>query len=161
RFPVSCVCHCNDCRTATGALLNFCLLSVLDWVSISLQPREPQQISAIVPEYIPAKEVFTSTFQPPPNSFLSVFESNKERLRAFCGRCGTSLFYFAHPMPEGWEPMLDIWTGTIDRADLEEGWMKVERHVWVEKGVDWVNNIACEGSGGVPKHPIYKVDGVM
>lgn len=54
--------------------------------------------------------------------------------------------------------MLDIWLGTVDREVLEKEWMKPERMLWCEKGVTWIREFARNGAGGVPEHPLTKID---
>ena len=57
-------------------------------------------------------------------------------------------------MPEGWPQMLDFLMGTIDREYLEREELRVERHVWWDKGVGWVKEMFEEGDAGLPKHPL-------
>lgn len=64
-------------------------------------------------------------------------------------------------MPEGWPEMLDILLGTIDREDLERAELRPERHVWWEKGIDWVRALFSEGDGKMPKHPLAKLTDVV
>lgn len=64
-------------------------------------------------------------------------------------------------MPEGWPEMLDILMGTIDREDLERAELRPERHVWWEKGIDWVKKLFSGGDGEMPKHPLAKLTDVV
>ena len=57
--------------------------------------------------------------------------------------------------------MLDIWLGTVDREDLEQGYMRPERMMWCEKGVPWIRELARSGAGGIPEHPLTKIDQVI
>lgn len=56
--------------------------------------------------------------------------------------------------------MLDIWLGTVDRDDLEKEWMRPERMLWCEKGIDWIRDMARNGAGGVSEHPGRNIDEV-
>ena len=64
-------------------------------------------------------------------------------------------------MPEGWPDMLDILMGTIDREDLENPDLRPERHVWWEKGIEWVKTLFSDGDGGMPKHPLARLTDVV
>ncbi|KAK4504268.1 hypothetical protein PRZ48_005184 [Zasmidium cellare] len=57
--------------------------------------------------------------------------------------------------------MLDIWLGTVDRSDLEQDFMRPERALWCAKAVPWVAEMARSGNGGIPEHPLTKIDKVM
>ena len=57
--------------------------------------------------------------------------------------------------------MLDILTGTIDREDLQRAELRPERHVWWEKGIEWVKTLIGEGDGGMPKQPLVKLIDVV
>lgn len=168
RFPFVCICHCNDCRRATASILPFYICSPTAQVSASCVPRsvssdQPQAARLeyenhdVKEAWLPADEVF----KPWPggsNTFLSSYPSSEGRTRFFCGRCGTNLAYTVHPMPGGWPEMLDILLGTVDREDLETGWLEPERHLWWDCGVDWIRNFATTGAGGLEKHPSYKTN---
>lgn len=54
--------------------------------------------------------------------------------------------------------MLDIWLGTVDREDLEKDYMSPERMMWCEKGVPWIRKLSQVGAGGIPEHPLTKID---
>lgn len=56
--------------------------------------------------------------------------------------------------------MIDIPLGTVDRKDLEQDYMKPERALWCEKGILWVREMARNGAGGIPEHPLTKIDKV-
>ena len=64
-------------------------------------------------------------------------------------------------MPEGWPEMLDILMGTIDREDLEREELRVERHVWWDKGIGWIRDLFSGGDGGMPKHPLVRLTDVV
>ena len=65
------------------------------------------------------------------------------------------------PEEWGWPRMLDILLGTVDREDLEEEYMRPERMIWCEKGVPWIRQLARNGAGGIPEHPLSKIDKVV
>lgn len=54
--------------------------------------------------------------------------------------------------------MLDIWLGTVDREDLEKDYMSPERMLWCDMGVPWIRKLATSGGGGMPCHPLTKID---
>ena len=64
-------------------------------------------------------------------------------------------------MPEEWPEILDILMGTIDWENLERVELRPERHVWWEKGIEWVKTLFSEGDGGMPKHPLVKLTDVV
>lgn len=39
--------------------------------------------------------------------------------------------------------------------------MRPERALWCEKAVPWVAEMARNGHGGIPEHPLTKIDKVM
>ncbi|MCJ1244329.1 hypothetical protein MMC30_001527 [Trapelia coarctata] len=171
RLPLVCVCHCNDCRRATGSILPFFICSPIAVVSISCLPQTTpsDQLDAAKAggdsheargPWVPASAVF----KPSPeasDTFLAGYNSSEGRTRFFCGRCGTHLAYAAKPMPEGWPDMLDIVLGTFDRGDLETGWLEPERHLWWDYGVGWVKGFATQGAGGIDKHPSHDVSNLV
>lgn len=56
--------------------------------------------------------------------------------------------------------MLDLWSATIDREDLEKEYMVPERMVWCHYAIPWIRKLAQEGAGGIPEHPLTKIDKV-
>ena len=174
RLPFIVICHCNDCRRAVGGLTLAGICNPTAFVHIALLPRSsplpPLQQTRLEPPdqdaqltWIPAPEVFrpNGVFAPPPDSFLTAYKPSEGVTRTFCARCGTNVTYSRHPMPEGWPAMLDILMGTIDRADLERVELRPERHVWWEKGIEWVKTLFSEGDGGMPKHPLARLTDVV
>ena len=65
------------------------------------------------------------------------------------------------PVEWNWPAMLDIWLGTVDREDLENDYMKPERMMWCEKGIPWIRELARNGAGGIPEHPLTKIDKIV
>lgn len=47
------------------------------------------------------------------------------------------------------------------RSDLEKDFMRPERALWCAKAVPWVAEMARNGNGGIPEHPLTKIDKVM
>lgn len=47
------------------------------------------------------------------------------------------------------------------RSDLEKEFMRPERALWVAKAVPWIAEMARCGNGGIPEHPLTKIDKVM
>ena len=62
------------------------------------------------------------------------------------------------PLECGWPAMIDIWLGTVDREDLEKDYMAPERMLWSAKGIPWVRRLTQSGAGGIPVHPLTKID---
>ena len=174
RLPFIVVCHCNDCRRASGTLTLAGICNPTEFLRISLLPRssplpslqqtrvEPQNDDAERP-WVPARDVFkpSNVLIAPSDSFLASYKPSEGVTRTFCARCGTNVTYSRHPMPEGWPEMLDILMGTVDREDLERDELRPERHVWWDKGIGWVRALFSEGDGGMPKHPLAKLTDVI
>jgi len=160
-FPVVLTDHCNDCRRAIGSILPVWICVPTEMMSCSLQPISTTQgrdsVSSEVEQWVPA----TDLFQQGPHSenyWLRFYKSSENATRTFCGRCGTSLTYAISPsMGDGWPDLFDVVLGTIDRKDLENGWMAPDRHCWVECEIPWV---AALTSGGpkLPRHLTYKLN---
>lgn len=153
RIPFIAIDHCNDCRRASGALLPMALITEAATAELSFNAG-PWQSSL---------DLWSSQLSDlQSNSTLGHYSSSKDRNRWFCLKCGTMLFYTisegAVPAEWGWPTMLDIWLGTVDRECLEKEYMKPERMLWCEKGVPWIRELARNGAGGVPEHPLTKID---
>ena len=164
RLPMIAIDHCNDCRGATGAILPQWLCTPIAYVSASVLPRselegseQPKTSQKGKESWSPAAEVF----QPGPSSkdsYLTFHRSSKEVTRSFCGRCGTHLGYRHDGFTRmGFPDMLDIMLGSVDRKDLDADNLAPERHLWVGCGIEWVNEFASRGSGGLPKHPEFSI----
>ncbi|KAF4628673.1 hypothetical protein G7Y89_g9473 [Cudoniella acicularis] len=148
RFPMSLICHCNDCRTSSGALVNYAFACLNSYVSFKLESRNGKESK----EWIPAADIFPPAEFKRSDTFLAFYHSSTVITRSFCARCGTSLTYNIDQMPAPFPPFLDIWTGTIDREDLEKDWLIPVRHCWIDVEVPWIGRMACEGTGGAPRH---------
>lgn len=46
-------------------------------------------------------------------------------------------------------------------SDLEQDFMRPERALWCAKAVPWVAQMARSGNGGIPEHPLTKIDRLM
>lgn len=124
-MPMSVICHCNNCRSATGQIPSMGLITDIKTVRASVLPRDegtPAEgpLSAEQRQFAPAAEVFgPENLSALKTTFLAQYKSSPARNRWFCGRCGTQLAYSidAGVIPEewGWPKMLDIWLGTVDR----------------------------------------------
>ena len=57
--------------------------------------------------------------------------------------------------------MIDILLGTVDRSDLDSGWLEPERHLWWDYRTDWVQQFASDGAGELVKHPNYNVNEIV
>ncbi|KAF8860240.1 hypothetical protein BDZ45DRAFT_741603 [Acephala macrosclerotiorum] len=144
RFPMSLICHCNDSRSSSGALINYGLACLNEYVSFKFELRpssssdQVQTEEKLSKEWIPASSIFPpSPFPERKDTYLSFYQSSEKP----------------------WPKFLDIWTGTIDKAGLErEGedekgeWLRPVGHIWVDVEIPWVGRLACEGSGRCPRH---------
>lgn len=144
RLPFVCICHCNDCRRATGSPMLFVICSPTRMISAScfsqsatdeeMQIARESNSDAKRPAWSPAAEAF-KPWPEKADNFIRQYRSSEGRTRFFCVRCGTSLAYAVHPMPEPWPPMLDVYIGTIDREDLDTEYMEPERQLWWDWGI--------------------------
>ena len=156
RYPFSAICHCNDCRLATGALITYAYCCAMAYVSFSLasvSQSKPQDHQS----WITASSLFPPGAKDRSDTHLQLFPSSEGITRAFCGKCGTTIGYSVHPMPDGFPPVLDLWTGSVDREDLEREWLLPGRHAQLDFEIPWVGKLAVKGTdglveGGVPKH---------
>jgi hypothetical protein len=175
-LPFVCIDHCNDCRRANGAVLGMVICAPIDMITSSLVVRSKASLSAEPSmrkpgdasreergPWVPAETQFVSDVALANNdSFLTFFDSSVGRRRWFCSRCGTNVAYLAFPMPDGWPVnMLDIFLGTVDRADLEDEVLSPERQLWWGRGIKWVQELSSGGVGSLPKHPSSKVDEIV
>ncbi|KAL9610189.1 MAG: hypothetical protein Q9167_005093 [Letrouitia subvulpina] len=169
-IPFTVICHCNDCRCASGGLVLAGICSATHMVRISLLPRTspmpPLQTTRVeLPNddaeraWVPAQDVFrpSSTLDVPADSFLRAYKPSEDVTRTFCGRCGTNVTYSRHPMPDDWPEMLDILMGTVDKECLEKEELKPDRHVWWGKGIGWVKSLFDEDGREIPKHPLARL----
>ena len=170
RLPAVYMDHCNDCRRATSSILPMGFVAVTDTVRASVlsSPAEGDYAFTISDndrEWLPASLVFDSHNPKLQELNLALYKSSPGRSRWFCQRCGTMVAYSVDegviPKEWGWPKMLDIWLGTVDREDLQEDYMKPERMLWCEKGVPWIRELAKNGAGGIPEHPLTKIDKVV
>lgn len=153
RYPFSAICHCNDCRRATGALITYGYCCAMSSVSFCLASASTSNSNHET--WTPAAALFPPSTQDRSDTYLQFYASSEDRTRCFCARCGTMIGYSVHPMPEGWPEILDLWTGTVDREDLEREWLVPGRHVQLDFEIPWVGKMAVEGTdglGGLPKH---------
>lgn len=151
--------HCNDCRRATGAILPMGLVTEISTVSMTCAARgDPESRKEWT-----ADELFNFETVAEKNVFLTFYKSSEKRTRWFCGRCGTNLAYTIDlgvvPPEWGWPKMLDLWLGTVDREDLDDGDKMVpERQLWCDMGVGWIRRFA---RNGIPEHPTSKIDQII
>ena len=172
RVPMVCIDHCNDCRRATSSILPHALITEIRAVEASVLERSDVQAAHGILDradadrrFEPAIGLFDFTNLALQSTYLAFFKSTEKRSRWFCSRCGTPVAYSVDdgvvPPEWGWPKMLDIWLGTVDREDLEKDFMRPERMLWCEKGVPWVREMARDGAGRVPEHPLTKIDKVI
>jgi len=166
-LPFVCICHCNDCRRASGAVLLLAICSPIDIISVSCISRSASSSELQAAKeggddheargpWVPAKDVFLPRLENNDN-FLASYNSSPARSRFFCSQCGTHLGYSVVPMPEPWPDMLDILLGTFDKKFLDTDWLAPERHVHWSRGGGWIRKFATEGFGELPRHPTSNV----
>lgn len=159
RVPMVAVDHCNDCRRATGAILPTGLATDIATISTTCATRgDPERYIDLT-----ADELFDLETISQQDVFLTFYKSSEKRTRWFCGRCGTSLAYTVDSRvilsDRGWPKMLDLWLGTVDREDLDDGdKIEPERQLWCDMGVGWIRRFA---RNGMPEHPLTKIDQVI
>lgn len=143
------------------------LICITNTVRVSALPKTAEaentcEVADSERDWLPADEVFHFQNAVLKDVYLAVYKSSPQRSRLVCGRCGTMVAYSIDPgvIPPEWQwpPMIDIWLGTVDREDLEKEYMKPERMLWCEKGIPRVREMARYGAGGIPEHPLSKID---
>jgi len=152
RIPAVLIDHCNDCRRATGAMLPVWLVCLISFVDISLDST-----------WSPAKQILKKEdlVIEKKNAPLKFYRSSENRYRGFCENCGTMICYRGTGgLPESWPDMVDILLGTVDREDLEKGWLKPQREIWWDMGIPWVRDLVRGGTQkeGLSRHPLWKVN---
>ena len=162
RLPMVTTDHCNDCRIATGSILPTWICVPAEMISVSARPAPPfdpasPKIKSNDGPWQPAMTVLQADGSGAQGTTLRFFGSSPKRTRTFCGHCGTNLTYAIFPMVEGFPDIFDTILATVDREDLENGWLAPDRHCWWSKGVPWVQSLV-EGRLRVPKHLTFKVN---
>lgn len=113
-------------------------------------------------EWMTASEVLDFNNLAGKNWYLNAYNSSPNGSRWFCSRCDTQFAYSVGegvvPWEWGWPPMVDLWLGTVDREATEKDYMHPERMVYREKGVSWALSMARYGAGGIPEHPLTRID---
>ena len=171
RIPCVLLCHCNNCRLATNSILPIGLVTETRTVTASILSDATTNEGAIsTPDsertFSLALDIFDhrkpASDVPSP---LAAYRSSSHCSRWFCSRCGTSIAYSVNPdiIPAEWEwpTMLDLWSATIDRECLDKEYMAPERMVWCHFAVPWIQKLARQGAGGIPEHPLTKIDKVL
>jgi hypothetical protein len=166
RLPFVTLDHCQDCRRATGTVLQSWFICPRPWVSFRLQPRdaddddrprEPSYADPFSPtEAFPCQA--PSFVEPEPEllkkSYLACFQSSPDVRRCFCARCGTTLTYaYTGPVSADVKmpPLVDVALGSLD-AECIAG-VKPERHCWWDDGLDWVKKMVWRGDTSLLRHP--------
>jgi hypothetical protein len=65
---------------------------------------------------------------------LQIYQSSEHATRAFCGRCGTGLFYWSERVSPG---MADVQTATLDDPDV----LPVQKQVQVAERIGWMRTV--------------------
>jgi hypothetical protein len=169
RLPMSVICHCNDCRAATAQIGTHAILGDVSRIEFAVAARSAsgEDISKgeADRDWTPAGQLIDAKSPLLGDVWLSLYRSSPNRCRWFCGRCGTPVAYSAdiESYPKGWEttPMVDIWTGTVDRDILERDWLKPDRSLWTATGIPWIREQIATGASGICEHPLTQVSKVM
>jgi hypothetical protein len=172
RLPLITLDHCQDCRRATGTVLQSWLICPRAWVSFSLQPRpadgddDDEREPSYADPFSPTEAVAFSPHRvvsPDADllrwSYLACFQSSPDVRRCFCARCGTTLTYaFTGTLPPDAKmpPLVDVALGSLD-ADCLAG-VKPERHCWWDDGVDWVKKLVWKGDTSLLRHPAGRIN---
>jgi hypothetical protein len=155
RMPQTAVCFCNDCRTSSGNLVLFVIMSPLEQTNLSLlsksNPHKRLDLPAAQASDSPASPVGETTFLD--DTYFGLYHSSEKAIRAFCSRCGTPMMYLftPRPVPPGATTGgLDIYLGTVDREDLEK-LGGLDRFVNCQIGIDWVKNLFGKDRLGIQR----------
>jgi hypothetical protein len=163
RLPFVTLDHCQDCRRATGTVLQSWLICPRSWVSFRLQPRpaddsrEPSYADPFSPTEAFGRgcpAVVSPDAKLLAESYLACFQSSPDVRRCFCSRCGTTLTYsYTGPAAAGPKvpPLVDVALGSLD-AECLAG-VRPDRHCWWDDGVDWVKKMVWKGDSTLLRHP--------
>lgn len=157
RFPLVAADHCNDCRKATGSIIPHWICVPASMLSVSLAsaaPRTSNDTSSPSPHdvFLPSMTALREDSPESKDSSLRWYNSSPYRTRTFCGNCGTNLTYAIFPMVEGYPDIFDVVLGTLDRECLQDDYVKPERHLWWDCGLEWVKELTS-GGPKIPRHP--------
>lgn len=170
RIPCVLLCHCSSCRLGSNQVLPIGVICEQRTVEVGMLPRSNDNQGALEMaddqrQYSCGTETFDHRTIASKDGHLAVYKSSPHSSRWFCNRCGTSIGYSMDPgvIPDewGWPTLVSIWSGTIDREHLDKDYMAPERMVWCYDGVPWIRKLAAEGAGGIPEHPLTKIDKVV
>ncbi|KAF4465719.1 hypothetical protein FALBO_7448 [Fusarium albosuccineum] len=162
RFPMSVVCHCNDCRAATSQMGASGMPTHAPTVSLSVS--SPGSDGDDTRTWTPWPDMSLS-FSADKVEPLKRYESSPSRWRYFCGNCGSPVGYEVDPasLPAelNWPHVVVIWTGALDRSILEKDWVKPDHIMFTSLGIPWVRKQLKEGIEGVQEHPFIFIDQQM
>ena len=92
-------------------------------------------------------------------TYLTKFASSKGVSRTFCSRCGTHLTFVeekktgmtkvAEERGLGWEAMMDVTVGSLDREGLEMEGLRPREVGFEEDGIKWLRSWLQEGEGSL------------
>jgi hypothetical protein len=168
RLPFVTIDHCQDCRRATGTVLQAWLICPRPWVSFRLQPRpaDDSREASYADPFSPTEafpRACPAVVSPDPDllvgSYLACFQSSPDVRRCFCARCGTTLTYaYTGPAGAGAEmpPLVDVALGSLDGECLAG--VRPERHCWWDDGVDWVKRMVWKGDTSLLRHPSGRIN---
>ncbi|ROT42436.1 hypothetical protein SODALDRAFT_303735 [Sodiomyces alkalinus F11] len=136
-----------------------------------LTEAEAQAPDADRPTYIPALDVLRPGLPGSRDTWLRFFHSymcdRDIASRAFCARCGCPLGFHFRPRPEwfggeevfcrpdGWEDIIDVALGTIDRHWLDrEDWLAIDHELNWKEALQWCKRDSVRGRAqGTRRHP--------
>jgi hypothetical protein len=129
RLPLVTLDHCQDCRRATGTVVQSWFICPRRWVRFALQPRdddrEPSYADPFSPTEAvdcPADDVVAPSADLLRRSYLACYNSSPDVGRCFCSRCGTTLTYaFTGPLNSKTPPLVDLALGTLDAECIVGG----------------------------------------
>lgn len=189
KAPHIAVCFCNSCRAASSSFAPAYIGNPAYMVTVSCLPQadEPSDVSLegvkrLVerdqvrsdegrPPFVPAVEVMRPGAPGARGTWVRFYRGagcNGFASRSFCGRCGTSVGYhfnmFAATNPritraDGWEDIMDICLGTVDREDLEKPYMQPERWYNWPTALPWIQELFKDAPG--PRHPSFFTEDVL
>ncbi|KAM5344353.1 hypothetical protein ACJ41O_012890 [Fusarium nematophilum] len=166
RFPMSVVCHCNDCRAATAQIGVHGILTHAPTAGIAVSDHDGPDSKGNDDSRIwtpwPSMSLEFSADKAGP---LKRYESSAGRWRYFCGICGSPIGYEVDPssLPAelNWPHVVVLWTGALDRSVLEEDWARPEHVMFTSFGIPWVREQVKNGVTGAQEHPFIFVDQPM
>lgn len=120
------------------------------------------------PPYIKATDVLRPGAPGAKDTWLRFFHSYQcdaeVASRSFCGRCGSPVAFHYRPRaeyygqwfrsPDGWEDVVDVMLGTVDKFCLDKDGMQVEHDMTWSEAPSWSKRHILHGRSSVgARHP--------